>query len=92
MAKKKSGITDEMLKNIQRDLKELNIGWVKLIIDKVKADTTVDKKTKKAFNDRKVYNVFNGVIKNGALRLLMYKHGAELKEELEGMVSEVVGN
>lgn len=87
--KKNATISPEKLKQLQQELKELNMQWVPLLVTKIKTDKTIDKAFK-GVNDRKVYNVFNGIVKNGAWKVVVYGKGSELKEELQSKLQQVV--
>ena len=89
MPTKKKKITPQKLKTLQKQLKNLNIKWVTILVDQIQND----KSKADDFNsidDRKVYNVFNGIVKDGGWNLFLYKQGKKLKKKLENEVSKVV--
>lgn len=89
MAKKKNSITEKMFKELQQELKDLNMQWVILLVKQIKEDKAIEKKFKEV-NDRKVYNVFNGIVKDGAWKLLIYQQAIGLKARLEKAVQEIL--
>jgi hypothetical protein len=89
MQTKKRKITPKKLKTLQTQLKNLNIKWVNLLVEQMQNDDKLYKEYG-AIDGRKVYNVFNGVVKDGGWKLLMYKQGTKLKKKLETAMSKAV--
>lgn len=86
-------ITPEMLKDLQQELKQLNTQWVPELVKLMNAEKKNDRALRNSFrkiNDRKIYNVFNDVVKNGAWKMLIYKYGKKLKEGWVSEVNEVI--
>lgn len=86
---KKQTITKKKLKKLQQDLKDLDMQWITLLVKQMKKDDELDKKFRKV-NVRKVYNVFNSIIKDGAWKLQIYKQAGVLKDRLEKELAEAV--
>lgn len=63
--------------------------WVPLLIEQMKSDKEIDK-TYRQVNEKKVYNVFNGIVKNTAWKLVIFKQAVKLKEKLEQELAEVL--
>lgn len=77
------------MKSLQGQLKRLNMQWVPLLIEQIKNDKEINKVYRQV-NEKKVYNVFNGIIKNNAWRIMIYKQAGILKEKLEQELAEAV--
>lgn len=88
MEKRKASITKKKLKTLQQQLKNLNMQWVPLLIDQMRGDKEIDKVFRKV-NEKKVYNVFNSIIKNTAWKVAIYRQATLLKEKLEKELAEV---
>lgn len=89
MEKTKQTITKKKLKTLQSQLKELNMQWVDLLIEQMKKDKELEKNFRNV-NDKKIYNVFNGIVKNGAWKYQIYRQAMILKNSLEAKMAEVV--
>ncbi|MBC7865485.1 MAG: hypothetical protein IAF38_21095 [Bacteroidia bacterium] len=73
-------LTLEELSDLQKQLKDLNKGWVKLLCEKIKA--LYPNSEYGEINNNKIYNVFYGSA-NGAWKHIVVKNAQELKKQLE---------
>lgn len=85
MEKKSIEIKLPMLKDLQQELKKLNMQWLPLLVKQIQDDETIEEQFRQ-INERKAYNVFNGIVTNGAWKLTLYREGKKLKEILQGQV------
>lgn len=88
--KHKTEITEEMLKKLQEELRELDLSWVETLCDQIHDDKKVEQRFKDKLSERKIYNVFNGVVRNGAWKVLIYSQADVLKEKLTKKLSAAI--
>ncbi len=84
-----SKITAEMLKELQDELRELDLGWVEKLEEQIRKDKSVDQKYIGALSARKIYNVFNNIVRNNGWKVLMYSQGKTLRGKLESQMQKV---
>lgn len=87
-AKKIAVNTDLDFKTLQEELRTLDLQWVANLVKKIKEDENIDKDIRKAVTDRKIYNIFNGVLRNGHWRLVVYKQAKQMRDQLQGQWEE----
>jgi len=70
--KKNGHITPEMLREMQLELKEYDMDWLTHLYEQIKATKGLEDRFLKNLNEKKVYRVFIGQIKNGAWKVLVF--------------------
>lgn len=84
-------ITAEMMKDLQAQLRSYDLAWKDRLVKQIKEDKTVDLKFRKAVKQQKLYNVLNGIVRDGAWKLMVYTQATTLrdayKNELENALS-----
>jgi hypothetical protein len=79
-------ISVDDLKGLMQQLRAFNLQWMEELIKQIKEDETVDQVTRDEVNERKIYNVFNGVVVNGKWKLLIFAQAKELLKHYQGQV------
>lgn len=75
--------TDLDFKSLQEELRELDLQWVANLVEVIKKDESVDKEIRKEISERKIYNIFNGVLRNGHWRLAVYTRAKQMRDQLK---------
>lgn len=63
----------EKFKELQHDLRQYNVNWMDDLLKHISEDKTLEKKVREQSTQRKIYNVLNGVIRNGQWKLFVLK-------------------
>lgn len=77
---------------LQKELRKLDFSWAQHICNKITHDPTIEPSLKEGLKVQKIYNVFNGTLKNSFWQLLVWQHGQALKEELTSALSKAIPN
>lgn len=75
---------------LQKELRKLSKNWAQLICEKIAHDPALDAGLKEGLKVMKIYNVFNGTLKNSFWQLTVWRHGQALKEELTAALSKAI--
>lgn len=87
--KAKARITHSDFSRLKKELKALNPKWVNKLVETISVDDTKDDSLNDV-NEKKIYNIFNGQIKNGAWRAYVYKRAKELKTAMQIEIEEAI--
>lgn len=87
LKKEKIQITKTDLKKLQKQLKQLNKGWVDLLEKKIIEQHPDDEYSD--VNDQKIYNIFNQRLSNGAWKTVVYKCAKLVLADLEEEISTI---
>lgn len=91
MDKQTTGIELSLLKELQQGLKALNQQWVPLLVKQIQEDESIEEQYRQV-NERKVYNIFNGIVTDGAWKLVVFREAKKLKESLQKAVEEAINS
>jgi hypothetical protein len=75
--------TKDDFKKLQKELRELDLHWVDSVLKNIKSDPELEAEVKESFDRTKVYNVFGGVIRNGSIRLVVYRHSVCYRDKMK---------
>lgn len=92
MSKKETtvDITKDDFESLHKRLKELDNSWAETLVQMVNDEIEKDPvayKGMEACSRIKVYNVFNGVVRNTKWKMLIYAQGLEFIKEKEQQIS-----
>ena len=85
--RQKIQITKSDFKKLQKQLKQLDKGWVDLLELKIIEQHPDEEYA--IINSQKIYNVFNQRLSNGAWKTVVYKCAKLLLAELENEISVI---
>lgn len=85
MSAKKAAIipTPDQFKQLQKDLRELDLKWVSALMLRIAEDESVEEDLKNELTERKIYNVFNGIVKDGKWKMLIFTQATAYLDELK---------
>lgn len=90
--KSPKSVTKQMIKKLQKDLKKYSLNGVSELAELLDAErfkkTSLLFKSPKKITTQTVYNIFNGLITNGAMTITLHKVGTELLNKYESMVND----
>jgi hypothetical protein len=79
-------ITIDQLKDLMKELRAFNLQWMAELLNQIRADTSVDEADRNEINERKIYNVFFGIVVNGKWKLLIFTQGKALLKHYQDQV------
>ncbi len=82
-------ITLEDLKIIQAELRELDFNWKSKLCWQMKEDEKIDAKSRAVISDVRIYNTFNGIVRNGSWKVLVYGQAKLLRDRLRKELMQV---
>lgn len=85
-----SDITEEMLFELKQELRDLDFSWVTLLLTQIAEDNKVEQRFKDSLSEMKIYNVFNGGIRNPSWKVLVYNQALTLKERLQKKLAKAI--
>jgi hypothetical protein len=90
MANEKEQITKKDLNKLKSSLQKLDKNWVQLLVVAIQNEGVKTNNDEfSACNPQKIYNIFNGVIRDGAWKVKAFEKGVEIKEAIEKKISEL---
>lgn len=93
MAKKvPTEITLEMMKELQTQLRGYDLAWKDRLVKQIEEDETVDLKFRKDIKASKLYNVLNGIVRDGAWKLMVYTQAVALRDAYKKEMEEALSN
>lgn len=85
-------ISREQLTDLQCTLRELDTKWVQHLVDQINADDKISGTQlsyQKEISVRKIYNVFNGIVRDNGWKIFIYGQAKKLMKELSTQLRKV---
>lgn len=88
--KQESTITEDMLKELQGELRDLDLNWADRLQKQIKDNKEVDKAVRRAISTNMIYNVFNKIIKNNKKILIVFTQAKKLRDLMQSEATEAI--